>query len=425
MPVHMNGGHRRVALAMLSLLACGVSTAALAGGFALREQSAVGQGASFAGVAAGGGDSISGMFWNPAVVNDVETYQGETHVSGIFGDSKITTKNAPYSVFGTKSGNIAEPAALPAGYNAYRINDKLAIGLVTGAPFGLATDPKTNYGGQLFARRSQVVSYNATPTVGYKVTDWLSVGAGVQLQYFHIKLRRAVGIAPGAPNARLEGDDIGVGWTAGVNFRPTEGTDIGVGFRSKIKHNLDGKLSGPFPIGTFGIKANVTLPEMVTVGVRQKVTDDLTLLAGFEWTNWSRLSTVAIPPSGQVLTFNYRDGFFYSVGGEYKVTPDITVRTGFAYEKSPITDRVRTSRLPDDNRYWLSAGGSYEYSKNLSFDLGYSYVFVSGTSKITEPPPALGLPPYRASAKTDIHIVSAALRYTFSPDPEPALVTKY
>src|SRR5882757_8595874 len=47
-----------------------VATAtANAGGFALREQSAYGQGSSFAGVAAGG--ALSTMFWNPATVTQM------------------------------------------------------------------------------------------------------------------------------------------------------------------------------------------------------------------------------------------------------------------------------------------------------------------------------------------------------------------
>jgi long-chain fatty acid transport protein len=38
--------------------------------FAVREQSAYGQGSAFAGMAAGG--SLSAMFWNPATLADVE-----------------------------------------------------------------------------------------------------------------------------------------------------------------------------------------------------------------------------------------------------------------------------------------------------------------------------------------------------------------
>ncbi|MQA67450.1 MAG: transporter, partial [Alphaproteobacteria bacterium] len=48
---------------------------ALAGGFAIREQSVYGQGASFAGIAAGG--ALSGMFWNPAVMTQFAGFNVE------------------------------------------------------------------------------------------------------------------------------------------------------------------------------------------------------------------------------------------------------------------------------------------------------------------------------------------------------------
>ena len=70
------------------LLACGglvaliaVTGAANAGGFAIREQSAWGQGASFAGVAAGG--SSSAMFWNPATMTQMPGLQSNSVLSGI------------------------------------------------------------------------------------------------------------------------------------------------------------------------------------------------------------------------------------------------------------------------------------------------------------------------------------------------------
>ena len=54
---------------------------ASAGGFGIREQSAYGQGTSFAGVAAGG--ALSSMFWNPATMTQVPGIQSETDVSGL------------------------------------------------------------------------------------------------------------------------------------------------------------------------------------------------------------------------------------------------------------------------------------------------------------------------------------------------------
>jgi long-chain fatty acid transport protein len=418
-----------VAAAALAVTA-GSAAPAFGGAFGLREQSAIGQGMSFAGMAAGGGDSISGMFWNPAVVNQVEFLESEQHFSGIFPSSDIDVKSSTPTAFFGDGGDIGEWAALMAGYNAYRVTDKLAIGLSVNTPFGLATDPKHDWAGQTYARSSRVRSVNAAPTVGYQVNDWFSVAAGLQIQYFDIRLRQAVGVAPNTPSATLKGDDIGFGFTAGFTLQPMEGTSIGVGFRSAIKHDLEGKLSIPGP--SVKIKADVTLPETVTVGVRQKLTDQFTVLGSVEWTNWSRLDSVKVKSRAggatvNTLPFGYDDGWFFSVGGEYAYTPDLTLRAGVGYELSPISDKVRSNRLPDDDRWWLSAGASYDYNKKLSFDLGYSYVFVPGKSNIDINPgdPDFNGLPFHADAKSDVHIVSASVRYKFGGEAPAVLVTKY
>ncbi|MFD1701914.1 OmpP1/FadL family transporter [Methylopila henanensis] len=453
---------RSVLLAATAAVACAAGPA-FAGAFALREQSTVGQGMSFAGMAAGGGDSISGMFWNPAVVNQVVHFQGEQHVSGVFPTSDVDVSQSTKDTIGRftgglgetgNGGNIGQGALLAAGYNAYRLTDRIAVGLSVNTPFGLVTDPRNNWAGQYLARSSKVLSVNATPTVGYIVNDWLSVGVGVQVQYFDIKLRQATPVPgglpgaalpflPGAASTKLSGDDIGFGFTAGAILKPVEGTEIGVGYRSRVSHNLKGKLRAEIPpaagggVATQRIKADIGLPDSATIGLRQRVTDQFTFLAGFEWTNWSKFKSFDVKArnGGGLVTelpFNYNDGYFASIGGEYAYNEELTLRAGVAYEWSPINNKNRTVRLPDDDRWWLSAGASYAYSDRLGFDLGYSYVFVPGKSKINEEFPA-GIPVvipgvadgFNAKSESDVHIVSAAVRYKFGGDAAPALVTKY
>ena len=53
-----------------------------AGGFSVREQSAEGQGASFAGITAGGKD-LSSMFFNPATITQHAGRKFELNVAGI------------------------------------------------------------------------------------------------------------------------------------------------------------------------------------------------------------------------------------------------------------------------------------------------------------------------------------------------------
>lgn len=450
---------RRSALltAAAAIVATGAATSAMAGAFALREQSTTGQGMSFAGMAAGGGDSISGMFWNPAVINQVEHFQGEQHVTGVFAKSTIEATDATKAAIAGftggagsigDSGDIGQDAILAAGYNAYRINEKVVVGLSVNSPYGLVTDPRDNWAGQYLARTSKVLTVTATPTVGYQVNDWFSVAAGLQIQYFDIKLRQSTPLAgiplpgaalpflPGAGSTKLVGDDVGFGFTAGATFKPMEGTDIGIGYRSRISHSLKGTLRAETPLGLQEqkIKADVALPQSVNVGVRQQVTDVFAVLAGFEWTDWSQFKSFDVKTrSGgnqvTVLPFDYKDGYFLSLGGEYKVMPDLTLRAGVAYEWSPIDDGNRTVRLPDNDRWWLSAGASYNVNERIAVDLGYSYVFVPGKSDISAPFPA-AIPPalfgeFNAKAESDVHIVSAALRYKFGGEAAPALVTKY
>src|SRR5215467_4692121 len=94
---------RKRALAALAVGAgCLIGTAApaFAGAFALREQSAAGQGMSFAGMAAGGG-GLSSMFWNPATMTDYPGITSSFVGSGIFPGGGIKpTPPTPTLLFG-------------------------------------------------------------------------------------------------------------------------------------------------------------------------------------------------------------------------------------------------------------------------------------------------------------------------------------
>ena len=74
-------------LGSAALATIATASVAEAGGFAIREQSAYGQGTSFAGVAAGG--SLSSMFWNPATLAGVSVFEVEGVISGVFPSADV------------------------------------------------------------------------------------------------------------------------------------------------------------------------------------------------------------------------------------------------------------------------------------------------------------------------------------------------
>jgi long-chain fatty acid transport protein len=346
-------------------------TAAVGGGFAIREQSTIGQGSSFAGVAAGGG-GLSSLFWNPAISSEYNEF-------GFISENNAALI-APYSKSDLGSGNIGELAVVPAGYFSYGLTDRLTIASSLNAPVGLTTDGRNGWAGNPRGDKSAVKTYNFNPTASYKVNDMLSVGLGAQIEFMSVVLtsRLPTPLAPQFLN--VEGDSIGVGFTAGVLFKPTDSTDIGIGFRSSVSHTLkgDGVTSAPLPAYVGDISAKFQSPETVTVGIKQNMTEQLTLLAGVEWANWSRLKELRIEggPAPVVDSFAWKDSWYFSLGAEYAYNDALTLRTGVAYEKSPVPDATRSVRTPDNDRYWVSLGASYQFSEKMTANFAYSHVFM-------------------------------------------------
>jgi long-chain fatty acid transport protein len=421
-------GMKAVLLACSGIAALIAATAdANAGGLAVREQSAWGQGSSFAGVAAGG--SLSAMFWNPATMTQIPGIQSESVLTGIMPYSANSPTAGNFLGFGG-TGDTAQDALVPAGYFSYQLNPNLWLGMSVNSPFGLSVNfPITWAGSNYAAGSSYLKTYNATPSLAYRINDMISVGVGVQIQYAKADLSHCI-TAPcvgGAPLAELSGHDWGYGFTAGVTLTPTPTTTIGIGYRSGINQKIDGttSVSG---IGSAAASTTINLPDTVSLGLRQRLTSQWTGLATVEWTNWSRIGTsaVAAGPFSTVLPFEYKDGWLFSLGAEYMWSQALTLRGGVGYEISPVTDQVRTPLLPDNDRFWLSVGGTYQWSPKMSFDLAYSHLFVKSThidiSAASGNPwfATTGGVTYIGDVSSHVDIISLAMKYRWdNPAPAP------
>ncbi|NDB69930.1 MAG: hypothetical protein EB015_18405 [Methylocystaceae bacterium] len=272
-------------------------TQANAGGFAIREQSAAGQGLSFAGAAAGGA-GLGSAFWNPATITNNAGWQSSWSLTGIIPYAKI---NPTGGTLGALPGaEIGLNALVPGSATSYQFNDNLWFGLSVSAPFGLATKSLPLWAGQTFALTSEARSTNITPMIAYKINDMISLAVGVQAMNFSARFTSALaaGVAT-PPTLILNGKNWGYGFTAGVTIKPAAGTEIGIGYRSQVREQLKGNDTisvalGPFPAGSYGIQSTIKLPDTLTVGLKQKINDQWTVLAGYEWTGWSVFGTFPI-----------------------------------------------------------------------------------------------------------------------------------
>jgi long-chain fatty acid transport protein len=421
--------------------------AAKAGGFAIHEQSAVGLGSAFAGIAAGG--ALSSMFWNPATLTQVPGIQSESVLTGIlpYASHSVDAARSTLGALGG-AGNSGIDALVPGSYYSMQLGQQLWLGLSINSPFGLAVRFPDSWAGRDYAEDTRLATYNATPSIAYEVNNWLSVGAGVQIQYAHADLASGIGGLVGSL-ASIEGSGWGFGATLGATLKPTPTTTIGIGWRSAIDQEINGSLTlppGAFfspPFSTPGsVSTTVHLPDTVSLGLRQQVGPQWTLLGTVEWTNWSRIGTATVvQPNGApatvatqavTLPFEYEDGWFFSLGAEYKWNERLTLRGGIAFEKSPITDDVRTPRLPDNDRFWIAIGGSYQLTPKIALDAAYTHIFIKDTpidiSATSGNPWYNGTVAYVGSVDARVDIISVALHYRWDtpavPEKKKLLITK-
>jgi long-chain fatty acid transport protein len=416
------------------------SAQANAGGIALREQSVYGQGTSFAGVAAGG--ALSSMFWNPATMTQFPGKGIEVGSSALFPFSKNNPTAGTLLGLGGTS-DTASDALVPNAYFTYQFSPNLWLGVAVNSPFGLTTGFPDLWAGRNYGASSSLKTYNTTPSVAWRINDWLSVGAGAQIQFAKTHLK--FGFQPTfGSNIFLDGDGWSFGATAGLTITPGPYTSIGLGWRSRLNQDIDGTVRViPTPPGTssaFSTTAN--LPDTVSLGIRHRMNERWTLMGTAEWSNWSRIGTLNLSsPSGGpatiaglpiTLPIQWKDGWFFSGGAEYQWTERLAVRAGVGYEISPVTDQVRIPLLADDDRIWASVGATWQVWKGFSFDLAYTHIWIkdapiniSATSGNPWFRPAVPIA-YTGNADGHVDILSLALVFRWgAPEPAPRpIITK-
>jgi len=415
------GNHKpytsRTAVYGLAGLAAVISLGANAGGFGLIEQSVSSMGTAYANGSAGM-DDTSTLFFNPASMTRLEgkNLSGGVHV--VHSDVEFSGKSfynpdnpaiqasglagLPPASNSKGSDDIGLTAAIPHGAYSQQYNDRLWFGLTVNAPYGLRTEYSDNWAGRYNAIKSDLTTVNINPSIAWKIDEHASVGFGVSALYADGELTNAIDggllaalngapVPPGSKDydgkAKLTGDDWGYGFNMGVLLEPSDSTRLGIAYRSKVNLTIEGdaKVSGlPAPLnglnGTNNAKLDLSLPETLSLSGLHQLNPRWTIMADVTWTKWSSLNEldVKIQGGGESLTqLQWNDTTRYAIGASYKYNESWLLRTGVAFDETPVPDaELRTARIPDADRTWLSFGANYKFNKKLNFDFGYAHLFV-------------------------------------------------
>ncbi|MET2853819.1 outer membrane protein transport protein [Vibrio owensii] len=384
-----------VAFGLLST--SGVANAA---GFQLAEYSATGLGRAYAGEAAMA-DNAGAQWRNPAMLTYLEGTQ--VSVGAIYVNPNIDVDGTSTFVNGSNkasSHDFAHDAVIPNFYLSHQYNDKFAIGLAFGTNYGMETDLGKDFAAANFGNEASVTSMEANLNAAYKLNEALSIGGGIR----YIIADGSIGAVmppqmglvkptlPGQTLKYMEGDDTAWGWQVGAAWQINDNNRLGFAYKSAVDLTLEGHANGLAfnPMNPNAKKAgsmDLTLPATAELASFHQLNDQLAVHASINWTDWSSFKELVADfpdKSDLIKSENWEDNYRFAVGTTYKLDQKWTLRSGVAYDMSAVDDKYRTTTIPETDRLWLSVGAGYEWSKNLTLDAGFTYIFAKD-APISEP----------------------------------------
>jgi long-chain fatty acid transport protein len=279
---------------------------------------------------------------------------------------------------GGNGGDAGGLAFVPNAYFAFRLTPDVHLGVGVNAPFGLKTEYDPDWKGRTQAIESEIKTININPSIAWKASESLSLGAGLSLQYAEATLSNS---ANGAGIATVHGDDFGWGFNLGALWQLNPTTRIGLAYRSEVEHTLEGDVVFSVATPANGpVTADATLPDSASLSLFHKLNQKWDVLADVTWTGWSDFRELRIVRNGGVTLAetpqNWSNAYRYSVGVNYHLNDKTTLRGGLAFDESPTSDAYRTARIPDEDRTWVTFGMQYRMSEKMVLDFGYAHIFV-------------------------------------------------
>ncbi|MBK6510423.1 MAG: outer membrane protein transport protein [Haliea sp.] len=347
------------------------SSAASAGGLWLNEFGDLAGGRAAAGAAAGV-DSAMTLAYNPASITRLEGNQLFASAGAIVSNANFDVQYTTPRLGENDGGNAGDTAAY--GSMAYVHDfdsDKWSTGIALVPLAAAALDYNDYWVGRNQATKVDLQVMALSPTIAYRVTDKLSVGASLQAVYSNLNLHFAVPrILANRPegNGSINGDDVLPGFTLGAMYELSERTRFGLSYQSEVEPKFDGDLKTN-PAG-LQVSTDTKLPlgEYVRFSVHQAMDERWSVEFTTGWDNWSALGNVLVDTDNRSagLATSWKDTYHVAWGTEYKLDNHWTLTGGVAYDTNPVSDQNRNAQLPVDKQIRYAVGAQYALMDSLT-----------------------------------------------------------
>lgn len=306
-------------------------------------------------------------------------------------DSSVATSG------GGDGGNAGNPVVVPSFFYVNKLSDNLRFGFSVAGTMGGGVDYGDNFVGRYSTVKAELGAVGITPSLGYKVNDRFSVGAGVSIIYTRfdqdIAINQSAVMAADAKLKIEEATDWGYQPFVGMTYQLSDRTLLGLVYRAEMDVELEGDVKVknwqlPGSPSADNIDVDWDNPQTLNAGLRYQLDDKNTLFLNAGWQEWSAFNKNTLAFSGgnlnpvATIDRNFDDTWHAGIAFAHQ-EGDHGTSIGLSYDSSPVDDKDRTLDLPFDETYKLSMAYASMGGKQLNFSVGGT-LYLMGDAKINQ-----------------------------------------
>jgi long-chain fatty acid transport protein len=367
---------------LILLLFTLISFPVFGGGYLHRMQSVSHAGMGMTGAALKNGPAS--IFFNPGAFSFMDRdYEFSLGGAGLF--KQVNYREVGLDAISEANVNRAFPFYF---YGGIRLNKNLVFGMGIYKPFINSNTYTDNWSGRLMVQSQSVYAVYFQPTIAFKFTDRLSLGAG--LVYAKANFNMQKGLPYGDfSSVELEGEASNIGYNIGVFFTPTEFIHMGMSYRSRIQLNvIDGHAIFHMPAVWNSIltdenrfAVSMPIPASLDYGMSFQIDDSFLFSVEFNWVMWRVFESLdfRFNEHGNLFDFDsprrYKDVLATRVGAEFKLNESIRVRAGAFFEPNPADKHHFAADIVSLNTLGFTLGASLEPIDDFRIDFSYAQMF--------------------------------------------------
>ncbi|MDX6018789.1 outer membrane protein transport protein [Scandinavium sp. V105_16] len=273
-------------------------------------------------------------------------------------------------------GNILDVMPNGNAFYSQKLTDNLYAGIGMYGNFGLGID-YGDWAGDGLIKKSSMMALTVSPSLAYKLSDKVSIGASVNANYGFLSLTRDVD----GDDKKQKDHDWAASYRLGLLMQLTDQTRAGITWNSKTDYDFDVDGKVRLPQGNFELPltAQVRAPQQIMLSVVHDINKQWSVMGDLGWQDWSQFGAPQITVEGREVNKNSRlkDTWHTALGVQYRPTEEWRLNAGVAFDSTPYHSQGDMSlSMPTGDEWRFGTGAQYQITpaSNIGFAMEYMHM---------------------------------------------------